>query len=100
MPSIILSEPHIAKTRVTDGDVKLAAQRQKNLILQQEEDDREKIEKWLSPLDFMEKQQEIHNQACAGTGQWLLSRPEFQYWVRGEPWELRCYGDAGTGKVK
>lgn len=67
--------------------------------LKKEEDSlREAIEQWLSPLEFPARQQDFISK-CFPTGLWLLESEEFTSWVKGRPWQLRCYGDTGSGKV-
>lgn len=67
--------------------------------LKKEEDSlRKAIEQWLSPLEFPARQQDLMSK-CFPTGLWLLESEEFTSWVKGRPWQLRCYGDTGSGKV-
>lgn len=61
--------------------------------------EREGIEKWLSPLEFLGRQEELFGQTFP-TGQWLVDSIPFKQWVQGKPWHLRCYGPAGSGKVR
>ena len=61
--------------------------------------ERAAIEKWLSPLEFLGRQDELSGQAFP-TGQWLFNSVPFKQWVQGKPWHLRCYGPAGSGKVR
>lgn len=75
---------------------------QKRLQEQQRQDEaereREAIEIWLSPLEFLGRQEELVGQTFP-TGQWLVDSVAFKQWVQGKPWYLRCYGPAGSGKV-
>jgi hypothetical protein len=68
---------------------------------QQDEDEleREAIQQWLSPLEFLARQEELFGQSFQ-TGQWLVDSVAFKQWVQGKPWHLRCYGPAGSGKVR
>lgn len=59
----------------------------------------EDIARWLSPLKDQARQKELSTDRCQ-VGQWLLDSEEFKYWVIGQSWHLRCYGDAGSGKVR
>jgi hypothetical protein len=56
------------------------------------------IETWLSPLEFQARQRDLINE-CFPTGKWLLQSDEYQTWCRGSQWQLRCYGQTGTGKA-
>lgn len=68
--------------------------------LKKEEDTlRKAIEQWLSPLEFPARQRDLINR-CFPTGLWLLESEEFTSWVKGRPWQLRCFGDTGSGKVR
>jgi hypothetical protein len=67
-------------------------------VKQKEEALEEAVERWLSPRDFLSRQEELLEQAF-GTGQWFLDSLVFQHWVKGKPWHLRCYGVEGAGKV-
>lgn len=68
---------------------------------QRDEDEleREAIQQWLSPLQFLARQEELFGQSFQ-TGQWLVDSVAFKQWVQGKPWHLRCYGPAGSGKVR
>lgn len=67
--------------------------------MRKEAEERSEIEKWLSPLDFRARQNEVFKNAAPKTGQWLLDLPEFQAWKDGFINTLPCYGEMGTGKV-
>jgi len=56
------------------------------------------IEQWLSPLEPLARQRDLINK-CYPTGQWLLDSIEFNSWSEGRPWQLRCLGSTGSGKV-
>lgn len=60
--------------------------------------ERVSIKEWLSPLDFLARQEQLSEDRF-DTGQWLLNSPAFKQWVAGRPWHLRCYGEPGSGKV-
>ncbi|GAB1208480.1 hypothetical protein APSETT445_007230 [Aspergillus pseudonomiae] len=53
---------------------------------------------WLSKLDFKTEQEELFGRSVP-TGKWLLESDVFRRWVGGTRWQLRCYGEAGTGKT-
>ena len=56
------------------------------------------IQKWLSPFSFRTRQDELCKDRCP-TGDWFLKDETFQSWVLGPPRYLRCFGEAGAGKV-
>ena len=56
------------------------------------------IQKWLSPFSFRTRQDELCKDRCM-TGDWFLKDETFQSWVLGPPRYLRCFGEAGAGKV-
>jgi hypothetical protein len=72
---------------------------EERVVKQKDEADREAVEKWLSPLEFLARQEELYEQAF-GTGKWFLESLAFRHWVKGKPWHLRCYGVEGSGKVR
>ncbi|KAI4245553.1 MAG: hypothetical protein LQ352_006542, partial [Teloschistes flavicans] len=61
-------------------------------------EERRKVLKWLSPLNFYQVQQDISTRRQADTGQWFLDAPEFQKWVSGTDTTLCCPGMPGAGK--
>ncbi len=63
-----------------------------------EQIERQKIQAWLSPLDFQARQRGLF-QAAAKIGDWFLDKEEFKVWKRGRIKALRCYGESGAGKV-
>ena len=65
----------------------------------QQDEERRKIENWLSPIDFRSRQQEILKGAQAGTRQWLLDSQKFQSWVDADGGTLWCPGIPGAGKT-
>lgn len=60
---------------------------------------RRNIARWLSPLNFLGRQDEIFRRRQEGTDQWLLDSPEFKDWVSGANKLLRCSGIPGSGKT-
>lgn len=65
---------------------------------EEEKVEKEAIEKWLSPLENLARQKKLFANSFP-TGQWLLDSLAFKHWSTGRPWYLRCYGEAGSGKV-
>lgn len=73
--------------------------RQEEEKAQKEETERDDIIKWLSPLQFLKTQDKL-SQGRFDTGQSLLDDEVFKDWATGQRWHLRCYGEAGSGKVR
>ncbi|KAE8383129.1 hypothetical protein BDV26DRAFT_304021 [Aspergillus bertholletiae] len=58
---------------------------------------RNMILNWLSTWDFKEEHEDMLATSVA-TQRWLLQSDLFHRWIKGCRWQLRCYGEAGTGK--
>lgn len=74
-----------------------------NIVLktQEFEAERRSIIRWLSPLDFSARQQHWYETfGKIGTGDRFLKSEPFKYWKEKKVKYLRCYGDAGAGKVR
>ncbi|KAH9904348.1 ankyrin repeat-containing domain protein [Xylariomycetidae sp. FL2044] len=54
---------------------------------------------WLTPVDYAAQHCDFIGRRQAGTGQWLLSSPEFQKWVATNNEGLYCPGIPGAGKT-
>ena len=52
----------------------------------------EKIADWLSPLNFLTTQVDVHSKRQEGTGQWLLESQVFKDWLCGTQETLWCPG--------
>ena len=65
----------------------------------QQEEERRKVENWLSPIDFRYRHQEILKGAQAGTRQWLFDSKQFRSWVDADQGTLWCPGIPGAGKT-
>ncbi|MCJ1383169.1 hypothetical protein MMC17_006282 [Xylographa soralifera] len=86
------------------NDALLAMQKaQENRAMNEQE---MRILKWLSPLEFRERQRKILSEcfynACVPPGQWLLESEEFIVWktgASGRKWPLYYYGKPGAGKT-
>jgi hypothetical protein len=50
------------------------------------------ILRWLSPVNFWLKQEDVSKQREAGTGKWLLEEPDFLEWEKGNKEMLWCCG--------
>jgi ankyrin repeat domain-containing protein 50 len=53
---------------------------------------------WISPLNFLQRQQLIFTEARAGTGKWFLDDDRYQQWEREIGSVLWCPGIPGAGK--
>ncbi|KAF4632251.1 hypothetical protein G7Y89_g5882 [Cudoniella acicularis] len=62
------------------------------------EKDRRKMISWLSPLNFVQTQEDILGRWQQGTGAWLLEDKKFRKWVDKEENLLWCTGIPGSGK--
>lgn len=69
------------------------------LKLNVEDRERNEIVNWLTPLDFQTEQKRLFEKCVVAWGKHVIESEEFQRWVKGAPWQLRCYGAAGVGKV-
>lgn len=81
-----------------ESEQRLRAERQKQQ-LSAIASEKQEIAQWLSPLEFLARQEELFDGCFPRTGRWLLDSEVFQQWTLGRPWHLRCYGQAGAGKV-
>ncbi|KIK64437.1 hypothetical protein GYMLUDRAFT_240979 [Collybiopsis luxurians FD-317 M1] len=57
-----------------------------------------KIRKWLQAPDCSANRADAADKKVEGTGQWILSHPEYQKW-KGQPSILWIQGKAGSGKT-
>jgi nucleoside phosphorylase len=53
----------------------------------------------LSPVNFWDKQQDVHIRAQKGTGTWVLDDPTFKSWLNARNRVLWCRGIPGAGKT-
>ena len=60
---------------------------------------RQAILDWLTPIDYATQQQDFISRRQAGTGQWLLNSEEFQGWLNMDKQTLFCPGIPGAGKT-
>ncbi|KAJ7897976.1 hypothetical protein B0H14DRAFT_2557488 [Mycena olivaceomarginata] len=61
---------------------------------------RDKLKKWLNPVDVNTSFQNDLNKRHAGTGEWLFNNcPEFNKWFDGQNRFLWIYGISGSGKT-
>jgi hypothetical protein len=64
-----------------------------------DDQDRQKLLYWLTPVDYGPQQSDYISRRQAGTGQWLLDSAEFQTWVKTKKQTLFCPGILGAGKT-
>jgi ankyrin repeat domain-containing protein 50 len=53
---------------------------------------------WISPLNFLQRQQLIFKETRTGTGKWFLDDDDYQQWEQGSGSILWCPGIPGAGK--
>ncbi|KAJ5381577.1 uncharacterized protein N7496_004005 [Penicillium cataractarum] len=71
----------------------------RRLVQCQDDQKRQELLTWLSPLDYGAQQSDYIARRQPGTGQWLLDSPEFQSWISGSKQTLFCPGIPGAGKT-
>ncbi|KFY47129.1 hypothetical protein V494_00150 [Pseudogymnoascus sp. VKM F-4513 (FW-928)] len=69
------------------------------LVRHQEDQGRQTVLNWLTPIDFATQQSDFISRREAETGQWLLKSAEFQEWVETNQQVLFCPGIPGAGKT-
>lgn len=71
------------------------------LAQHQDDQERQVVLDWLSPMNYATLQKDYINRREQGTGQWLLESPEFQWWITGvnSNRTLFCPGIPGAGKT-
>ncbi|KFY32155.1 hypothetical protein V493_00461 [Pseudogymnoascus sp. VKM F-4281 (FW-2241)] len=69
------------------------------LVQHQEDQGRQTVLNWLTPIDFATQQSDFISRRETGTGQWLLESTEFQAWVKTGQQALFCPGIPGAGKT-
>ncbi|KAJ7922682.1 ankyrin repeat-containing domain protein [Mycena leptocephala] len=62
-------------------------------------EERNKIMKWYSPVNYFLRQADIFSTRQPGTGQWLLEDAQFREWKSGTGKTLWCRGMPGAGKT-
>lgn len=65
----------------------------------QDEQERETIVNWLTPIDYAAQQSDIISRRQSGTGKWLLNSNQFQEWLINNKQTLFCPGIPGAGKT-
>ena len=71
------------------------------MTLERNQDDqgRQTILDWSTPIDYALQQSGFINRRQAGTGKWLLDSAEFEAWVGTDKRILFCLGIPGAGKT-
>ena len=67
--------------------------------LRQDDQDRQKILDWLTPVDYWPQQSDYLRMRQPGTGQWLLDSAEYQTWLKTNKQTLFCPGIPGAGNT-
>ena len=69
------------------------------LVRHQEDQVRQTILDWITPIDYAFQLNDFIARRQAGTGQWLLDSIEYQTWVETNKQTLFCPGIPGAGKT-
>jgi Cdc6-like AAA superfamily ATPase len=69
------------------------------LIRNQEDQGRQTILNWITPIDYAPQQSDFISRRQVGTGQWLLDSAEFKAWLQICKKTLFCPGIPGAGKT-
>ncbi|KFZ23393.1 hypothetical protein V502_02135 [Pseudogymnoascus sp. VKM F-4520 (FW-2644)] len=69
------------------------------LVRHQEDQGRQTVLDWLTPVDYATHQSDFISRRAVGTGEWLLESAEFQAWVKTDQQVLFCPGIPGAGKT-
>jgi Cdc6-like AAA superfamily ATPase len=67
--------------------------------IRQDDQYRQKILDWLTPVNYGSQQSDFINLRQPGTGQWLIESTEFQRWLDIKNQTLFCPGIPGAGKT-
>jgi hypothetical protein len=69
------------------------------LVRHQEDQGRQTILDWITPIDFASQQNDFITRRQAGTGQWLLDSVDFEAWLKTKQQTIFCPGIPGAGKT-
>ena len=69
------------------------------LVRSQEDQGRQTILDWITPIDYAPQQRDFITRRQQGTGQWLLDSIEFKTWVKNDKQTLFAPGIPGAGKT-
>ena len=67
--------------------------------VRRDDQDRQEILDWLTPVDYGPQQSDYLKRRQRGTGQWLLDSAEYQIWLGAGMQTLFCPGIPGAGKT-
>jgi len=68
-------------------------------VQHQEDQERQAVLDWLTPIDFAAQQSDFISRREVGTGQWLLESAKFRAWMETDQQVLFCPGIPGAGKT-
>jgi hypothetical protein len=69
------------------------------LVRHQEDQGRQTVLDWITPIDYAPQLNDFIARRQAGTGQWLLDSTEYRTWVETNKQTLFCLGIPGAGKT-
>ena len=69
------------------------------LVRHQDDQARQTILTWITPIDYASQQTDFIRRRQSGTGQWLLESDKFQAWLATKGQTLFCPGIPGAGKT-
>ena len=69
------------------------------LVRHQEDQGRQAVLDWITPIDYAPQQNDFIARRQEGTGQWLLDSIKFQTWLETDEQTLFCPGIPGAGKT-
>jgi hypothetical protein len=69
------------------------------LVRHQDDQERQAILDWLTPIDYSTQQNDFISRRQEGTGRWLLNSNEFHKWLNQSKQTLFCPGIPGAGKT-
>ena len=82
---------------MTNDKVDVIAEDTQKIRLNQNQQEREAVLEWLSPLNFAPQQSNLSSRRQEGTGLWLLESQEFKGWKSKDGESLVCQGMPGAG---
>jgi len=62
-------------------------------------EEQDRILSWLTPINYLEQQNDFIRRRQPGTGNWLLATTKFQEWVQEKQQTIFCPGIPGAGKT-
>ena len=86
-------------SQATNNKVDGIAEGMQSIKLTQNQQEREAVLQWLSPINFAPQQNDLSGRRQEGTGSWLLESQEFRKWVNKDGKTLVCQGIPGAGQL-